>query len=546
MGKIKNLNYSVDAREKIKKGVDKLADAVRSTLGPCGRNVLIQRENGTSFSTKDGVSVAKEIHLKDPVENMGAQVIKEVSMKAAKHAGDGTTTATVLAATVYAEGLKYITAGANPIELKRGMDKAVTAVVDNLRKISKDVSTNEEIKQVATISANNDSSIGTIIAEAMESVGKNGIIEVEQSKTFETTLEIVEGMKIDRGYVSPYFVTDNASMSTTLESPYILICDKRIGSVKEILPLLETCSKQNKSLLIIADDVDGEALATLVVNKARGILNICAIKAPGYGDRKLQNLEDIAILTGGQVVSTQKGHKLDRLAIEMLGTARTVKITKEDTIIVDGAGESEAIKDRIQNLKDQYDEADGEYEKQAIKERISKLVGGVAVLNIGAASEVELREKVDRVDDALHATRAAVEEGIVIGGGMALYNASLNLEFGPDALENDDQRLGVQIIKKACKAPFEAIVSNAGKNPEAILACMSIELNLENIGYDARNDMFVDMTAAGIIDPTKVTRTALELASSVAGTLLTTECVVSIEPDKEKEQAGVPDYSGQY
>jgi len=546
MGKIKNLNYSVDAREKIKKGVDKLADAVRSTLGPCGRNVLIQRENGTSFSTKDGVSVAKEIHLKDPVENMGAQVIKEVSMKAAKHAGDGTTTATVLAATVYAEGLKYITAGANPIELKRGMDKAVTAVVDNLRKISKDVSTNEEIKQVATISANNDSSIGTIIAEAMESVGKNGIIEVEQSKTFETTLEIVEGMKIDRGYVSPYFVTDNASMSTTLESPYILICDKRIGSVKEILPLLETCSKQNKSLLIIADDVDGEALATLVVNKARGILNICAIKAPGYGDRKLQNLEDIAILTGGQVVSTQKGHKLDRLAIEMLGTARTVKITKEDTIIVDGAGESEAIKDRIQNLKDQYDEADGEYEKQAIKERISKLVGGVAVLNIGAASEVELREKVDRVDDALHATRAAVEEGIVIGGGMALYNASLNLEFGPDALENDDQRLGVQIIKKACKAPFEAIVSNAGKNPEAILACMSIELNLENIGYDARNDMFVDMTAAGIIDPTKVTRTALELASSVAGTLLTTECVVSIEPDKEKEQAGVPDYAGQY
>lgn len=545
MGKIKNLNYSVDAREKIKKGVDKLADAVRSTLGPCGRNVLIQRENGTSFSTKDGVSVAKEIHLKDPVENMGAQVIKEVSMKAAKHAGDGTTTATVLAATVYAEGLKYITAGANPIELKRGMDKAVTAVVDNLRKISKDVSTNEEIKQVATISANNDSSIGTIIAEAMESVGKNGIIEVEQSKTFETTLEIVEGMKIDRGYVSPYFVTDNAAMSTTLENPYILICDKRIGSVKEILPLLETCSKQNKSLLIIADDVDGEALATLVVNKARGILNICAIKAPGYGDRKLQNLEDIAILTGGQVVSTQKGHKLEKLTIEMLGTARTVKITKEDTIIVDGAGESEAIKDRIQNLKDQYDEADGEYEKQAIKERISKLVGGVAVLNIGAASEVELREKVDRVDDALHATRAAVEEGIVIGGGMALYNASMNLEFGPDVLENDDQRLGVQIIKKACKAPFEAIVANAGKNPEAILACMSIE-RIDNIGYDARNDMFVDMTAAGIIDPTKVTRTALELANSVAGTLLTTECVVSIEPEKEKDQAGVPDYAGQY
>jgi len=543
MGKIKNLNYSVDAREKIKKGVDKLADAVRSTLGPCGRNVLIEKQDGASFSTKDGVSVAKEIHLKDPVENMGAQVIKEVSMKAAKHAGDGTTTATVLAATMYSEGLKYITAGSNPVELKRGMDKAVEAVVNNLREMSKDVSTNEEIKQVATISANNDNSVGGIIAEAMDSVGKNGIIEVEQSKTFETTLEIVEGMKIDRGYVSPYFVTNNNTMSTTLENPFILICDKRISTVKEILPLLETCSKQNKPLLIIAEDTDGEALATLVVNKMRGILNVAAIKAPGYGDRRTQNLEDIAIITGGQVVSTQKGHKLEKLTIEMLGTARTVKVTKDDTIIVDGSGDTDAIRNRVENLKQQYDDAEGEYEKQALKERISKLVGGVAVLNIGAASEVELREKVDRVDDALHATRAAVEEGIVIGGGMALYNASHDLTFGPDALENEDQRLGAQIIKKACKAPFEAIIANAGKNPEAILACMGIE-EIENIGYDARNDQFVDMFAVGIIDPTKVTRTALELANSVSGTLLTTECVVSIEPEKEKEQTPTPDYAG--
>lgn len=543
MGKIKNLNYSVDAREKIKKGVDKLADAVRSTLGPCGRNVLIEKQDGASFSTKDGVSVAKEIHLKDPVENMGAQVIKEVSMKAAKHAGDGTTTATVLAATMYSEGLKYITAGSNPVELKRGMDKAVEAVVSNLREMSKDVSTNEEIKQVATISANNDNSVGAIIAEAMDSVGKNGIIEVEQSKTFETTLEIVEGMKIDRGYVSPYFVTNNSTMSTTLENPFILIYDKRISTVKEILPLLETCSKQNKPLLIIAEDIDGEALATLVVNKMRGILNVAAIKAPGYGDRRTQNLEDIAIITGGQVVSTQKGHKLEKLTIEMLGTARTVKVTKDDTIIVDGSGSTDAIKDRVENLKQQYDDAEGEYEKQALKERISKLVGGVAVLNIGAASEVELREKVDRVDDALHATRAAVEEGIVIGGGMALYNASQELSFGPHVLENDDQRLGVQIVKKACKAPFEAIITNAGKNPEAILAMMHIE-KLDNAGYDARNDQFVNMFAYGIIDPTKVTRTALELANSVSGTLLTTECVVSIEPEKEKEQAPTPDYAG--
>jgi len=543
MGKIKNLNYSVDAREKIKKGVDKLADAVRSTLGPCGRNVLIEKQDGASFSTKDGVSVAKEIHLKDPVENMGAQVIKEVSMKAAKHAGDGTTTATVLAATMYSEGLKYITAGSNPVELKRGMDKAVEAVVSNLREMSKDVSTNEEIKQVATISANNDNSVGAIIAEAMDSVGKNGIIEVEQSKTFETTLEIVEGMKIDRGYVSPYFVTNNSTMSTTLENPFILIYDKRISTVKEILPLLETCSKQNKPLLIIAEDIDGEALATLVVNKMRGILNVAAIKAPGYGDRRTQNLEDIAIITGGQVVSTQKGHKLEKLTIEMLGSARTVKVTKDDTIIVDGSGNTESIKDRVENLKQQYDDAEGEYEKQALKERISKLVGGVAVLNIGAASEVELREKVDRVDDALHATRAAVEEGIVIGGGMALYNASRELSFGPHVLENDDQRLGVQIVKKACKAPFEAIITNAGKNPEAILAMMHIE-KLDNVGYDARNDQFVNMFAYGIIDPTKVTRTALELANSVSGTLLTTECVVSIEPEKEKEQTPTPDYAG--
>ena len=531
--KTKNLDYNSEAREKIRSGVNQLATAVSSTLGPCGRTVLIEKEYGAPVSTKDGVTVAKEINLKDPVENMGAQVIKEVSMRAAKQAGDGTTTATVLAAAMYNEGLKHLNAGVNPVEMKRGMDKAVTAIISELRSLSTDVSTNDQIRQVATISANNDESVGNIIAEAMDSVGKDGVIQVDESRTAETTLEIVEGMQIDRGFVSPYFVSNQATMTTSLEKPYILIYDKKISAIKEILPLLETCSKQSKPLVIIADDVDGEALATMVLNKARGILNVCAIKAPGFGDRKAANLEDIAILTGGTVISATKGLKLEKLTVEMLGTARTVTVSQSETIIVDGGGDEEAIKARIEDIKSQFDNAKSEYDKQHLQERMSKLVGGVAVLNIGAASEIELKEKKDRVDDALQATRAAVEEGIVPGGGIALQTIASNVAVLP---ENEDQNFGIQVVLKACKAPFRAILENAGKNAEAVAMQIKAEGEGKNAGYDARNNKVVDMIDAGIIDPTKVTRTALELACSVAGTLLTTECVVSIEKEKEEEK----------
>ena len=534
MSKVKVLSFDTEARDKVRTGVNKLSSAVQATLGPCGRNVMIEKEHGGPTITKDGVSVAKEIYLKDPVENAGAQAIKEVSMKTAKLAGDGTTTATVLASYMYNEGYKAITSGVNPVELKRGMDKATTVIIDNLRELSRDVKTNEEIKQVATISSNNDNHIGAIIAEAMDSVGKNGVIQVDESKTSETTLEIVEGMQIERGFISPYFATNNSNMTTTLENPYILIYDRKISSVKEILPLLETCSKQNKPLLVIADDVDGEALATMVLNKARGILNVCAIKAPGFGDRKIHNLEDIAILTGGTVVSSQKAMKLDKLTIDMLGTARSVVVSQNETIIVDGDGDSEAIKTRIEDIKSLYEKADSDYEKQFLKERMSKLIGGVAVLNIGAATEIELKEKKDRVDDALHATRAAVEEGIVPGGGIALIKASADLTV---EVENDDQQLGVNIVKKACFAPFKAIVENAGKSAEAVWT----KLSGENNGYDARNDKYVDMFEAGIIDPTKVSHTALELATSAAGTLLTTECVISFDPEEKKEKE-TPNY----
>ena len=536
MNKTKNLTFSSEARDKVRNGVNKLASAVQATLGPCGRNVLIEKENSNPVITKDGVSVAKEIFLKDPIENAGAQAIKEVSMKAAKLAGDGTTTATVLASFIYNEGLKAINSGVNPVELKRGMDKATNAIIENLRNESRDVKTNEEIKQVATISANNDTAVGAIIAEAMESVGKNGVIQVDESKTSETTLEIVEGMQIDRGFLSPYFATNQATMTTTLENPLILIYDRKISTVKEILPLLETCSKQNKPLLIVADDVDGEALATMVLNKARGILNVCAIKAPGFGDRKIHNLEDIATLTKGTVVAAQKAMKLDKLTVEMLGTCRTVTVSQNETIIVDGAGDPEAIKARIEDIKSLYEKADSDYEKQFLKERMSKLIGGVAVLNIGAATEIELREKKDRVDDALHATRAAVEEGIVAGGGIALLNVSnVTVEC-----ENEDQQLGVNIVKKACFAPFKAIVENAGKSAEAIKTKLDMiekeNPSAETFGYDARNDKFVNMFDVGIIDPTKVTRTALELATSAAGTLLTTECIITLDPEEKEEQ----------
>lgn len=539
--KNKNIEFNASARERIRVGVNKLADAVKSTLGPCGQNVILEKEYGTPVITKDGVSVAKEIQLKDPVENLGAQVIKEVSIKAAKQAGDGTTTATVLAAAMFNEGLKYMAAGHNAIEIKRGMDKAAEMITRNLKELSKDVSNPEEIRQVATISANGDASIGNIIAEAMDEVGKNGVITVEESKTAETTLEIVEGMQIDRGYLSPYFVTDNSKMIATLENPYILLYDKKISSIKEILPLLETCSKQSKSLLIIADDVDGEALATMVVNRARGILNICAIKAPGFGDRKTHMLEDLAILTGGTVVSSQKGMKLEKLTMEMLGTARNVTIEKDKTTIVDGAGEPEAIKKRFDELQEQHDNADSDYEKQAVKERMNKLVGGVAIINIGASSEVELKEKKDRVDDALHATRAAVEEGIVSGGGMALIYATSGHEWCEVPFDNHDQQLGARLVYEACKSPFMTICENAGKNGEAVLMRVNNE-PAPGIGYDARNDDYVNMFEAGIIDPTKVARTALEMATSVAGTLLTTSCVVSLEPEKDKKEQSQPGY----
>jgi len=534
----KLLKYSDEAREKIRTGVEKLSEAVQATLGPCGRNVLIEKEGSGPVITKDGVSVAREVHLSDPVENLGAQAIKEVSMRASRQAGDGTTTATVLGAQMYKGGLRALGSGANPVEVKRGMDLATGKVIDQLRTLSQEVKTNDEIRQVATISANNDQSVGGIIAEAMKEVGKDGVIQVDQSRTSETTLEIVEGMQIERGYISPYFVTNNSSMTATLENPYILICDKRISSTKEILGLLETCSKEGRALLIIAEDVDGEALATIVLNKARGILNVCAIKAPGYGDKKAHMLQDVATLTKAEVVSTQKGMRLDKLTKEMLGNARSVLVSQTETVIVDGAGNVDTIKERIELIKTQYEKADSDYEKQSLKERMSKLIGGVAVLNVGAATELELKEKKDRVDDALHATRAAVEEGIVPGGGIALLVAARVLADLKG--ENDDQNLGIQIVRNACAAPFKAIIQNSGKSPEAILDKVIVAVveagNKEGrIGYDARNGVVCDMIDAGIIDPTKVTRTALELANSVAGTLLTTECVISFDPDFKED-----------
>jgi chaperonin GroEL len=445
---------------------------------------------------------------------------------------------------MYNEGIKAINAGVNPVELKRGMDLATNQIIENLRDLSRDVVTNEEIRQVATISANNDTSIGNLIAEAMDSVGKDGVIQVEESKTSEDTLEVVEGMQIERGFISPYFATNQSTMTSLLENPYILLCDKKLGSVKEILPLLENCSKQGKALLIVADDVDGEALATMVVNKSRGILNICAIKSPGFGDRKLHMLEDIATLTGGTVVSATKGMKLEKLTLDMLGTARSVIVSQSETVIVDGAGDPDLIAARVEDIKTQYEKAESDYEKQGIKERLSKLMGGVAVLNIGAATEIELKEKKDRVDDALHATRAAVEEGIVAGGGVALMQAIKDLKV---TTENDDQDLGVGIIMRACSAPFNAIVKNAGKSPDAITQRITLYQEGDDssfVGYDARHDEVCDMFKAGIVDPTKVSRTALELANSVAGTLLTTECVISFDPEQEDDdkKSSVPSY----
>jgi chaperonin GroEL len=535
----KQITFDIEARDALKRGVDALANAVKVTLGPKGRNVIIDRKFGAPSITKDGVSVAKEIELEDAVENMGAQMVKEVAAKTADIAGDGTTTATVLAQAIVTTGLKNVAAGANPMDLKRGIDKAVKAVVTALQKQSIEVGDNlDKIEQVASISANNDSSIGKLIAQAMEKVKKEGVITVEEAKGTDTTVEIVEGMQFDRGYLSPYFVTNAEKMHAELESPYILIYDKKISTMKDMLPILEQTSQTSRPILIIAEDVDGEALATLVVNKIRGSLKIAAVKAPGFGDRRKAMLEDIAILTGGTVVSEERGFKLENTTLEMLGQADKVVIDKDNTTVVNGKGEAEGIKVRVSQIKAQMESTTSDYDKEKLQERLAKLAGGVAVLYVGAASEIEMKEKKDRVDDALHATRAAVEEGIVPGGGVALVRAAEVLEN--IATENEDELTGVQIIMRALEAPLRQIVSNAGG--EGAVVVSKIKEGKADFGYNAKTDTFEPMLEAGIIDPTKVTRVALENAASVAGMLLTTECVLADIPEDNAAQmpGGMP------
>ncbi|MCU0417123.1 MAG: chaperonin GroEL [Cytophagaceae bacterium] len=523
----KKIVFERDARERLKVGVDALAEAVKVTLGPKGRNVILDKKFGAPAITKDGVSVAKEIELKDPIENMGAQLVKEVASKTADQAGDGTTTATVLTQAIFNAGLKNVAAGANPMDLKRGIDKAVTAVIANLKEQSKKISDSKEIAQVATISANNDKEIGQMIANAMEKVGKDGVITVEEAKGTETEVKTVEGMQFDRGYLSPYFVTNTDKMEAELERPYILIYDKKVSSMKELLPVLEQVVQTGKPLIIIAEDVDGEALATLVVNKIRGALKIAAVKAPGFGDRRKAMLEDIAVLTGGTVISEESGYKLENATLEFLGTAEKVNIDKDNTTIVNGAGKKENIQARVNQIKAQIENTTSDYDREKLQERLAKLSGGVAIIYIGAATEVEMKEKKDRVDDALHATRAAVEEGIVPGGGVALIRTA-------DALDkvvtlNEDEKTGVQIIRTAIESPLRSIVANAGLEGSVIV--QKVREGKGDYGYNAREDKYENMVAAGIIDPTKVTRLALENAASVASLLLTTECVVADEPE---------------
>ncbi|GAB3195507.1 chaperonin GroEL [Pontibacter aydingkolensis] len=530
----KNITFDADARSKIKSGVDKLANAVKVTLGPKGRNVIIDKKFGAPTITKDGVSVAKEIELKDAIENMGAQLVKEVASKTADQAGDGTTTATVLAQAIYTAGIKNVAAGANPMDLKRGIDKAVHAVVENLRSQSKKIENSSEISQVGTISANNDAEIGKMIADAMDKVGKDGVITVEEAKGTETEVKTVEGMQFDRGYLSPYFVTNAEKMEAEFDNPYILIYDKKVSTMKELLPVLEQVVQTGKGLVIVSEDVDGEALATLVVNKLRGSLKIAAVKAPGFGDRRKAMLEDIAILTGGTVISEERGYKLENATLEYLGQAEKVIIDKDNTTIVNGAGSKDDIVARVNQIKSQMESTTSDYDKEKLQERLAKLSGGVAILYIGASTEVEMKEKKDRVDDALHATRAAVEEGIVAGGGVALIRAI-------DALNsidvyNADEQTGVQIIKTALEAPLRTIVANAGG--EGSVVVQAIREGKADYGYNARDNRYENMFAAGIIDPTKVTRLALENAASISGLLLTTECVVSEEPSEEAAPMG--------
>ncbi len=525
----KDIKFDIEARDAIKRGVDALANAVKVTLGPKGRNVIISKSFGGPQVTKDGVTVAKEIELEDALENMGAQMVKEVASKTNDLAGDGTTTATVLAQAIVKEGLKNVAAGANPMDLKRGIDKAVTALVADLEKQSTKVgNSSEKIQQVASISANNDEAIGSLIAEAFGKVGKEGVITVEEAKGTETYVDVVEGMQFDRGYLSPYFVTNSEKMHTELENPMILLYDKKISNMKDLLPVLEPVAQQGKSLLIIAEDVEGEALATLVVNKLRGSLKIAAVKAPGFGDRRKAMLEDIAILTGGTVIAEERGFTLDNATIDMLGTAETVTIDKDNTTIVNGAGKKADITARVGQIKSQIETTTSDYDKEKLQERLAKLAGGVAVLYVGAASEVEMKEKKDRVDDALHATRAAVEEGIVAGGGVALVRAKNVLaKMTSDSL---DETTGIQIVARAIEAPLRTIVENAGGEGSVVINKV-MEGN-KSFGYDAKNDAYVDMLKAGIIDPKKVTRVALENAASVAGMILTTECaLVDIKED---------------
>ena len=532
----KDIKFDIEARDAIKRGVDALANAVKVTLGPKGRNVIISKSFGAPQVTKDGVTVAKEVELEDALENMGAQMVKEVASKTNDLAGDGTTTATVLAQAIVKEGLKNVAAGANPMDLKRGIDKAVEAIVANLEKQTTKVGNSSEmIKQVASISANNDDVIGDLIAKAFGKVGKEGVITVEEAKGTETYVDVVEGMQFDRGYLSPYFVTDTEKMQTELENPMILLYDKKISSMKDLLPVLEPVAQQGRSLLIIAEDVDGEALATLVVNKLRGSLKIAAVKAPGFGDRRKAMLEDIAILTGGTVISEERGFTLENTTIDMLGSAENVTIDKDNTTIVNGAGETDNIKGRVNQIKAQIESTTSDYDKEKLQERLAKLAGGVAVLYVGAASEVEMKEKKDRVDDALHATRAAVEEGIVAGGGVALVRAIEVLKkITTDSL---DETTGVNIVARAIEAPLRTIFENAGGEGSVVIN--KVLEGKKNFGYDAKSDSYVDMIKAGIIDPKKVTRVALENAASVAGMILTTECAL-VDIKDENAGGGMP------
>ena len=535
----KKIQFDIEAREGLKRGVDALANAVKVTLGPKGRNVIVGKSFGGPQVTKDGVTVAKEIELEDALENMGAQMVKEVASKTNDLAGDGTTTATILAQSIVNEGLKNVTAGANPMDLKRGVDKAVTTIVDELNKSAKTVgNSSEKIQQIASISANNDSAIGDLITQAFEKVGKEGVITVEEAKGTDTYVDVVEGMQFDRGYLSPYFVTNSEKMESDLESPYILLYDKKISAMKDLLPILEPVAQSGKPLLVIAEDVDGEALATLVVNKLRGALKIAAVKAPGFGDRRKAMLEDIAILTGGTVISEERGFNIENTTIDMLGSAERVTIDKDNTTIVNGSGDKKEIQARVGQIKSQIETTTSDYDKEKLQERLAKLAGGVAVLYVGAASEVEMKEKKDRVDDALHATRAAVEEGIVAGGGVALIRTKEKLSKLKS--ENADEKTGIHIVEKAIESPIRTIVENAGGEGSIVIS--KVLESKDTIGYDAKNEEYVDMLKAGIIDPKKVTRIALENAASVAGMILTTECaVVDI---KEETPAPMPPMGG--